>query len=204
MAASKKSSNKRYVLVDGNALVHRAYHAIRYLATAKGEQTNAVYGFTAILLKALRDIAPTHVAMCFDLRAPTFRHAMYAEYKATRVKADDELYQQIPRIREVVASLGIPIFEKEGFEADDVLGTLAHRIVEENGARGAYEIFILTGDLDTLQLVNGHVKIYTFKKGINDTMVYDEAAVASATALRLRKSWTSRQSRATHQTTFLA
>ena len=179
--ASKKSEQavKRYVLVDGNALVHRAYHAIRYLATASGEQTNAVYGFTAILLKALKAIAPTHVAVCFDLRAPTFRHKEYAEYKATRVKADDELYQQMPRIKEVVASLGIPIFEKEGFEADDVLGTLAARITKENGGEKAhgYEILIVTGDLDTLQLVNSHVKIYTFKKGINDTFVYDEGAV---------------------------
>ncbi len=174
MAALKKNT-ARYMLVDGNALVHRAYHAIRYLATKSGEQTNAVYGFTAILLKALKDIKPTHVAMCFDLAGPTFRHLEYKEYKANRVKTDDELHQQFPRIKEVVAALGIPIFEKEGFEADDVLGTLAANIVKENKS---CEVLIVTGDLDTLQLVNDCVKIYTFRKGINDPFVYDVAAVA--------------------------
>src|SRR5258708_15777583 len=109
---------KRYMLVDGNALIHRAFHAIAHLSTKSGEPTNAVYGFAVILLKALKDINPTHVALTFDLAGPTFRHEKYELYKATRVKAADELYVQIPRCKEMVKNLGIPIYEKKGFEAD--------------------------------------------------------------------------------------
>src|SRR6266481_5298456 len=155
---------KRYMLVDGNALVHRAFHAIAHLSTKAGEPTNAVYGFAVILLKAIKDIKPTHIALTFDLDGKTFRHQQYKEYKATRVKAADELYAQIPRCKEVVRALGIPIFEMEGFEADDMLGTLASKISEENGASEKsaknFEVLIVTGDLDTLQLVNENVKIY--------------------------------------------
>ena len=106
-------------------MIHRGYHAIPVLNTKSGEQTNAVYGFTLILLKAIADIKPTHIACTFDLAGPTFRHEQYKEYKGTRVKADQELYDQIPRVKEVVRALNIPIFEKQGFEADDCLGTLA-------------------------------------------------------------------------------
>ncbi|MEK7161264.1 MAG: PIN domain-containing protein, partial [Patescibacteria group bacterium] len=115
----------RYMLVDGNALIHRGYHAIPVLNTKNGEQTNAVYGFTMILLKAIKDIKPTHIVCTFDLAGPTFRHEQYKEYKGTRVKADQELYDQIPRVKEVARALNIPIVEKQGFEADDCLGTLA-------------------------------------------------------------------------------
>src|SRR6185295_12215818 len=141
--------NLRYMLIDGNALIHRGYHAIPVLNTKSGEQTNAVYGFTLILLKAIKDIKPTHIACTFDLKGPTFRHEQYKEYKATRVKADQELYDQIPRVKEVVKALNIPIFEKQGFEADDLLGTLATHIHKENPEA---EVLIATGDLDTLQL----------------------------------------------------
>ncbi|MBU6447513.1 DNA polymerase I [Patescibacteria group bacterium] len=169
-------NTKRYMLVDGNALVHRAFHAIPNLTTKSGEPTNAVYGFTVILLKAMKDINPTHIALTFDLAGPTFRHEKYDEYKATRVKAADELYQQIPICKEVVRALGINIFEKAGFEADDALGTLVEKIKEEN--KGAdFEVLIVTGDLDTLQLVDGNIKVYTLRKGLTDIMIYDRAAV---------------------------
>lgn len=167
---------KRYMLVDGNALVHRAFHAIPNLTTKSGEPTNAVYGFTSILLKAMKDIDPTHIALTFDLAGPTFRHEKYEEYKATRVRAADELYQQIPKCKEVVRALGIPIFEMAGFEADDALGTLVEKIKKENGG-GDFEILIVTGDLDTLQLVDGNIKVYTLRKGLTDTIIYDRAAV---------------------------
>ena len=178
MPTAKKQSErmKRYMLVDGNALVHRAFHAITYLATKNGEQTNAVYGFTVILLNAIKDIQPTHIAMTFDLPAPTFRHKKYKEYKATRVKTADELFQQFPRCKEVVRALGIPLFEMEGFEADDVLGTLASEIARENNGNN-FEIKIVTGDLDTLQLVNEHVSIYTARKGLSDVTQYDVQAI---------------------------
>jgi len=163
------------MLIDGNALLHRGYHAIPVLNTKSGEQTNAVYGFTLILLKAIKDIKPTHVVCTFDLKGPTFRHEQYKDYKATRVKADQELYDQIPRVKEVVRALNIPIFEKQGFEADDLLGTLSKEICKQ--CKDSCEVFIVTGDLDTLQLVNSCVKIYTMKKGISDTAVYDAKAV---------------------------
>ncbi len=172
-----KTETPKYMLVDGNALIHRGYHAMPNLSTKNGELTGAVYGFSLILLRAIADIKPTHIAVTFDLAAPTFRHVAYAEYKATRVKADQELYDQIPRVKEVVKALNIPIFEKEGYEADDLLGTLATDICKH--CKGQCEVFIVTGDLDTLQLVNDCVKVYTLKKGLADTLVYDEQAVVN-------------------------
>jgi len=166
----------RYMLVDGNALIHRGYHAIPVLNTKNGEQTNAVYGFTTILLKAIKDIKPTHIVCTFDLAGPTFRHDQYKEYKGTRVKADQELYNQIPRVKEVVGVLNIPIVEKQGFEADDCLGTLAVTI---HKADPEAEVIIVTGDLDTLQLVNHKIRVYTMRKGISDTVIYDAKAVRS-------------------------
>ena len=171
----KKKPENRYMLIDGNALVHRGYHAIPALTTKGGEHTNAVYGFTMILLRAIKDLKPTHIACSFDLAGPTFRDEMYADYKATRIKGDDELYAQFPRVKEIVRALNIPIFEIEGFEADDVLGTLATHICEQHDHN--CDVMIATGDLDSLQLVNDCVKIYTLRKGLNDTAVYDIAAI---------------------------
>lgn len=171
----KKSNKARYLFIDGNALVHRGFHAIPALTTKSGEPTNAVYGFTMILLKAIKDLKPTHIACSFDLKGPTFRHEEYEDYKAHRVAAPDELYAQLDRVKEVVRALNIPIFEINGFEADDVLGTLARQICEDNGHD--CDVMIATGDLDTLQLVNKCVKIYTLRKGIADTAIYDEKAI---------------------------
>jgi len=168
---AKDSEVKTLVLVDGHALVHRAYHALPPLSTGQGELVNAVFGFTSILLKVLKDLQPDYIAATFDLAAPTFRHEEFAEYKATRVKAPDELYAQIKRVKDVLAAFNIPVFEKEGFEADDVIGTLAKQ------ASRKVKVLIVTGDLDTLQLVNDKVNIFTLKKGIKDTVVYDAAAV---------------------------
>lgn len=164
----------RYMLIDGNAWIHRGYHAIPVLNTKAGEQVNAVYGFTSILLKAIKELKPTHIACTFDLAGPTFRHIKYKEYKGTRVKTDQELYNQIPRVKEVVRALNIPIFEKEGFEADDCLGTLAKNLHAKDPEA---EVIIATGDMDTLQLVNHVIKVYTLRKGIADTTIYDAKAV---------------------------
>ncbi|MCL5667057.1 MAG: DNA polymerase I [Patescibacteria group bacterium] len=171
----RKGEKGKYMLVDGNALIHRGYHAMPNLSTKTGEPTGATYGFSLILLRAIADIKPTHIAVTFDLAAPTFRHLAYAEYKAHRVKADQELYDQIPRVKEVVRALNIPIFEMAGFEADDLLGTLATDICKR--CKSDCEVFIVTGDLDTLQLVNDCVKVYTLRKGLTDTLIYDEKAV---------------------------
>jgi len=169
----------KIVLIDGNALVHRAYHALPKLTTKKGELVNAVYGFISILLKVLNELKPDYVAATFDLAAPTFRHEEFEEYKATRVKAPQELYDQLVRVKQVLGAMNIPIYEKEGFEADDVIGTLTVQ------AKGKPEfqhpesrITVVTGDLDTLQLVNDKVNVYTLRKGIKDTILYDEKAVA--------------------------
>lgn len=165
----------RYMLIDGNALIHRGFHAIPTLTNKTGEHTNAVFGFVSILLRAIKDLKPTHIAATFDLAGPTFRHEKYADYKATRVKAAPELYAQIPRVKEVVTALGIPIFEKKGFEADDCLGTLSVEICKKH--KEGCDVMIVTGDLDTLQLVNDCVKIYTLRKGLADTAIYDKAAI---------------------------
>lgn len=170
-----KQREHRYMLIDGNALIHRGYHAIPALTNKNGEQTNAVYGFTMILLRAIKELKPTHIACSFDLAGPTFRDEMYADYKGTRVKGDQELYDQFPRVKEVVRSLNIPIFEISGFEADDVLGTLATHLCELH--QGNCDVMIVTGDMDSLQLVSDCVKIYTMRKGLSDTAVYDIAAV---------------------------
>ncbi len=178
----KKSSKSRYLFIDGNALVHRGFHAIPSLTTKAGEPTNAVYGFTMILLKAIKDLKPTHIACSFDLKGPTFRHEEYEDYKAHRAAAPDELYAQFDRVKEVVRSLNIPIFEIQGYEADDVLGTLARQICDQNGHD--CDVMIATGDLDTLQLVNKCVKVYTLRKGLADTTIYDEKAIMDRYGLK--------------------
>lgn len=166
-------AQKRLILVDGNALIHRAYHALPPLTTKKGELVNAVYGFSTLLLKAIHDLKPDYAVVAFDLAGPTFRHETYKEYKATRVKQPDDLYQQFDRVKEIVRALNIPIFEIKGFEADDVIGTLSCQATKQ-----ALETIIVTGDMDTLQLVNPSVKVYTARRGFTDTVIYDEQSVA--------------------------
>ena len=163
---------KKLIIIDGNALIHRSFHALPpTMATKKGEMVNAVYGFTAALLKAIREFKPEYVVLALDKKGPTFRHKEYKEYKATRIKQPDELYSQIPRVKEIAKAFGIPIFEKSGLEADDLIGTIAAKV------NGDVEKIILTGDLDTLQLINKHTKVYTMSRGLSDGVVYDEAAV---------------------------
>ncbi len=166
---------KKLVLIDGNALVHRAFHALPpTLTSPKGLLTNAIYGFTAVLFKMIKDIKPDYIAATFDLAGPTFRHEEFAEYKIHREKAPDELYKQIPPIKEMLGLFGIPIYEKEGYEADDAIGTLS----EEGSKQKDLQVIIVTGDLDTLQLVKGDkVVVFTMKKGINDTVTYNEDEV---------------------------
>ena len=161
------------VLVDGHSLVHRAFHAVPAgFMTSRGEPTNAVFGFTSMLLKVLEDLRPEFCAVAFDRPAPTFRHLASADYKATRPRMADDLRQQFGRVRQVVEALGIPIFEQDGFEADDVLGCLARQ-----AAADGVETMIVTGDLDSLQLVEEHVRVLAPRGRISDTVVYDVAAV---------------------------
>jgi DNA polymerase-1 len=173
------TARPKLVLIDAHALIHRAFHAIPFLATKDGELTNAVFGFTATVLSVLKELKPEYIAVSFDLPEPTFRHKQYSEYKATRQKAPDELRSQFGRVREVVDALGIPVFEVKGYEADDVLGTLAKRYATENGL----EAYIVTGDKDSLQLVDEHIKIFTLRKGIKDTIIYDLKLLKEETGL---------------------
>ena len=172
-----KIENRKLVLVDGNALVHRAYHALPPLTTSQGEMTSAVFGFTSMLLKVLAEEKPDYVAVAWDV-GKSFRHAEFAEYKATRPKMAEELAGQFARVRQVVDALGIPSFGQEGYEADDLVGTLARQA----GAQGVQTI-IVTGDTDALQLVDEHTKVLTSRGHFSDTVVYDEAAVRERYAL---------------------
>ncbi len=154
---------EKLVLIDGNAIIHRAYHALpKTMTTRAGEPTNAVYGFTTTLIKVLEDLKPDYLATSFDLAGPTFRHEHYKEYKATRVKADQELYDQIPKVKQIVETMNIPIYEKEGFEADDCIGTVVERLKNSD-----VEIYIVSGDKDIFQLINGKVFVYSLRKGLS-------------------------------------
>ncbi len=163
---------KRLIIIDSNSLIHRAYHALPPLTTKKGELVNAIYGFLLVFLKVLREMKPDFVAAAFDLPGPTFRHKEFKKYKAKRVKAPEELYQQISKIKEVLRAFKVPIFEKQGFEADDLIGTIA-KLAPRKQAYPELETIILSGDLDSLQLINQQTKVYTLKKGIKDTILYD-------------------------------
>ena len=165
--------SKKLVLVDGHAVVFRAYYAFpATLTTRSGEQINAVYGFASILLNVLRDLKPTHVAVAFDLDKPTFRHLEYVDYKAQRPEVDVELTDQLERVRQVVTALNIPIFQVEGFEADDVIGTLGKQAQKKK-----IDTVIVTGDQDAMQLVNGHIKVYVPARGLKPAKIYGEAEV---------------------------
>ena len=173
MKNSKPS--KKLILIDANALMHRAYHALPPLTTKKGEVVNAVYGFTSVLLKVIKELKPDYMICAFDVAGGTFRDKIYDEYKAGRVKPDQEFYDQIPKIKEVVKALNIPIVEKQGFEADDVIGTISEQALHVT--RYTLHVTIVTGDLDALQLVDENTEVYTLRKGIKDTVTYDEKAV---------------------------
>jgi DNA polymerase I-like protein with 3'-5' exonuclease and polymerase domains len=153
--------------------VHRAWHALPSLSTQKGEAVQAVYGFLSILLRAIKEFEPTHIAAAFDMEGPTFRHKKFKEYKATRQKAPDELYAQIPLVKEALEAMHVPVYEKRGFEADDIVGTIADKASKD----GALETVILSGDMDTLQLVDKKTKVYTMRKGVQDSVLFDEKAV---------------------------
>lgn len=168
------------VLIDSNAIIHRAYHALpKNMSTSRGELTNVVYGFATTLIKVLEDLKPEYIGASFDMRGPTFRHEVYQDYKATRVKADQELYDQIPRVKELLNTMNIPIYEKEGFEADDVLGTIAQKVQSEKrkAKNNGIEIYVISGDKDIFQLVNGNVKVYNLKKGLSQTQIVDRESI---------------------------
>ena len=165
---------KQLLLIDANSIIHRSFHALPAFTGPVGEPTGALYGIASILLKLWREDRPTYAAALFDRPEPTFRKQEYAEYKAQRPPAPDELVSQIIEAHRLFAAFGIATFERPGFEADDLIATLAERFRQEPDL----QIVILTGDRDTLQLIDGdHIVVRTFNKGVSDTTTYDEAAV---------------------------
>ena len=154
----------KLVLIDGNSLINRAFYAMPILLTKDGTPTNAVYGFINMFVKMLETQKPTYVAVAFDLKAPTFRHKMYAEYKGTRKPMPEELRPQIPLLKEVLKLMGVTCIEQEGIEADDIIGTIAKAT--------DVETLIYTGDKDSFQLVDEQTSVYFTKRGITDIDVY--------------------------------
>lgn len=172
--ATKKPKQNTLVLLDTHAILHRAYHALPDFSSPSGEPTGALYGVVAMLIKIIEELKPDHIIACYDLPEPTHRHEVFEGYKAGRTKTEDSLVAQIDRSRDIFAAFGIPIYEHPGFEADDMLGT----IVEETKDIKDLTVIIASGDMDTLQLITKKkVQVYTLKKGINDTILYDEGAV---------------------------
>ncbi len=161
------------MVVDGHHLIHRAFYAIQNpLKTSTGIQTNAIFGFGSMLLNIIEVEKPDYIAMTFDEKAPTFRHDMYEEYKGTRKKAPDELYEQIPLIRDLVKAFNMPIYSEKGFEADDMMGTLAV-LAEKLGM----ETYIVTGDMDAMQLITPHIRVAFPHKGYREPVIYDAQRV---------------------------
>lgn len=159
-------AQNKILLLDSNSLMHRAYHALPNLKSSKGLYTGAIYGFLSILLRLIKEQKPTHIAAAFDLHGPTFRHEMFKDYKATRKPMDEELRQQVEPLKELITAMGIKIVSLQGYEGDDILGTLSKRFDDE--------CIIVTGDRDSFQLVSPTTKVFWTKKGVSDIEVYDE------------------------------
>jgi len=174
MKTKKLETKKKLVLLDSHAIIHRAYHALPDFSTASGEPTGALYGLTTMLIKIIGELKPDYIVACFDLPGPTHRHEAYETYKAGRAKTDDNLAIQLEKAKDVFTAFGIPIYSHPGFEADDIIGTIVFNLKKDKKT----DIIIASGDMDTLQLIDGEkVQVYTLKKGINDTILYNEKKV---------------------------
>ena len=167
-----KIETSKLVLIDGHAILHRAYHATPPLTNKKGQQINAVYGFTSMILKVITDLKPTHMAVCFDRPEPTFRRKEFELYQAHRPEADKTLVSQFEIAKEVARAMGIPVLEKAGYEADDLLGTVA----TEAGKKDFAEVVVVTGDRDILQLVDDskNIEVFMPQKGLSEGKLYKE------------------------------
>ena len=172
---------KQLLLIDANSIIHRSFHALPPFTTPDGRPSGAIYGIASILIKLWREEKPDYVAALFDRPEPTFRDEKYKEYKAQRPPAADELITQIIEAHNLFHAFGIQTFEKPGYEADDLIATFAETFRKNSDMR----VVILTGDRDTLQLVeDNHVVVKTFNKGVSDTTIYDEKAVEAKYGLR--------------------
>lgn len=167
-----KVNKKRIIVIDGNSLMYRAFYGIRLLTTSKGVFTNAVYGFTNMLFNLIDQYHPDYIGVAFDLNAPTFRHKMYEDYKGKRQKAPEELLPQFELLKKLLNAMNIAIYEKEGFEADDILGTFS-RIAQEQGL----EAYLVTGDRDAMQLVSDTTTVLLNRRGTTDMHTFDPKEV---------------------------
>jgi DNA polymerase-1 len=169
-----KTKKKKIVVLDAHAIIHRAYHALPDFSSSNGEPTGALYGISTMVFSIIKEFKPDYIVAAFDLPKPTYRHEAYADYKSGRKATDDNLKKQLQRSRDVFKAFNIPIYEKEGFEADDVIGTFAEKLKTKKDL----DVVIASGDMDTLQLADKkRVQIFTLRKGIKDTVLYDESAV---------------------------
>lgn len=178
---------ERLLVIDGNSIINRAFYGImgnKMLMTADGKYTNAIYGFLSIMFKIMDDLKPEYLAIAFDLKAPTKRHKLYEAYKGTRKGMPDELAEQMPILKEILRCMNIRIIEKEGYEADDILGTLANLAAKED-----INVTILSGDRDTFQLINDKisVRIPHTKAGKTETEDFDEKKIADIYELTPKK-----------------
>jgi DNA polymerase-1 len=164
-------ADKKLIIIDSSSLLYRAFHALPPLTNAKGQATGGVYGFLLILFKAIKDLNADYVAACFDTPKPTFRHEKFDDYKAGRAPTPDGIISQFPILKEVLKALAIPQFEQEGFEADDLIATIAKKYAKD--AR----VVIVSGDLDNLQLIDDNIQVYTPGKSIKETILYDKTRV---------------------------
>lgn len=170
----KEKVKQKVVLLDSHAIIHRAYHALPDFSSSNGEPTGALYGLSTMLMALIKQFKPDYIIAAFDLPKPTYRHEAYADYKSGRKETDSALRDQIQRARDVFKVFNIPIYEMEGYEADDIIGTLAERLKKDPDT----EVIIASGDMDTLQLVDkDQVIVFTLRKGIKDTVLYNEKAV---------------------------
>lgn len=171
---------EKFILIDGNAIFHRAYHSLPPFKTSRGETTNAIYGFLAMLISLYKKEKPDYLAVAWDRKAPTYRHNEYKEYKAHRPPPPEDLYPQLPRLKEILDAFQITQMEMDGYEADDLLGTAARQAEREKNL----QIIIVTGDKDALQLVSDHTSVMTPIKGITEVELYDTVKVEQKLGVR--------------------
>ena len=162
-----------FLIIDANSVIHRAFHALPELTDKLGEPAGAVYGFALAFLHIAKELKPDYVAACFDTKKPTFRHKEFAGYKAQRPPTPANLIGQFPKVMELLKGFGVKTFSLEGYEADDLIATIAHCASQAPDM----DICVLTGDYDSLQLVNGAVRVYLVTHGVKNAVIYDRKAV---------------------------
>ncbi len=165
-----KNQQNKILLIDGNAILHRAYHALPPLTTTNGEPINAVYGFISMLMRLIQDLKPNEIAVAFDTPKPTWRKAEYVGYQANRPALESELSSQFQKTYDVLSAMDIPLYALPGYEADDVLGTISKQLTDGNNEN---EVIIVTGDKDILQLVDKKVKVFMPVKGLKDGKLFE-------------------------------